>query len=135
MKRGFTLVELLVVMTLVSILSTFMFKIGSQAMNKALSFTSNETLIKIAQNEAYKAISNFEIEDTIYTIKDKYTVKIRTQCSNENEKGLYLEVFDKDLEFDYDTEDCESENLQQIVVFDECQSIKPFTKTVCKINS
>ena len=129
MRKGYILFETLTVVALIAILSSFMFVNGKAATDKALEFKAmHSTLMQKASEEAYKLLSNNDVEERSYEIEGKYQVEVKT-CGD----GFTLEIYDKDLDFTEDTKDCEDSNLIQIASFDACNTMKPQIKTVCKI--
>ena len=129
MRKGFTLFETLTVVALIATLSSFAFVGGKAATDKALEFrTMHTTLMQKASEEAYKLLSNNDVQAQSYEIEGKYQVSVKS-CGN----GFELELYDRDLDFSEDTENCEKEDLIQIASFDACVAMKPVIKTVCKI--
>ncbi len=129
MRKGYTLFETLTVVALIAILSSFMFVNGKTATDKALEFKAlHSTLMQKASDEAYKLLSSNDVEERSYEIEGKYQVNVKT-CGD----GFEVEIYDKDLDFTEDTEDCEQEDLIQIASFDACNTMKAIPKTVCKI--
>ena len=140
MKKGFTLVEMLISLSIVSILSGIAFKVGFVASAKAKSLANYETLLKSAQEEAMKTLTEKAekgfIKDQEYTIKENYTVKIKSdlQCSN-SENAFEVEIFSKDLDLENyteETEDCEKKDLTEIAYINSCD-FKATMKKVCKV--
>lgn len=129
MRRGYTLFETLTAVALIAILASFMFKSGKAATDKALEFKKfHSTLMQKASEEAYKLLSNNDTEEQSYEIEGKYQVNVKT-CGD----GFQVEIYDKDLDFTEETEDCNEEDLIQIATFDACNTMKAIPKTVCKI--
>ena len=129
MRKGYTLFETLTVVALIAILASFMFVNGKAATDKALEFKAmHSTLMQKASEEAYKLLSNNDVEERSYEIEGKYQVEVKS-CGD----GFTLEIYDKNLDFTEDTKDCEKEDLIQIASFEACNTMKPTVKTVCKI--
>ena len=130
MRKGYTLVEALTVLATIAILAGFAIKNERTAVDTALNLKAmHSTLMQKAKDEAYKLIANNETESKTYEIENKYTVNVQ-QCNN----GFILELYDKDLEFDEDTEDCNKKDLREIVSFNACKAkLKSEIKLVCKI--
>ena len=129
MRKGYTLFETLTVVALIAILSSFMFVNGKAATDKALEFKAlHSTLMQKASEEAYKLLSNNDVEERSYEIEGKYQVEVKS-CGD----GFELEIYDKDLDFTEETEGCNKEDLIQIASFDTCNTMKSTVKTVCKI--
>jgi len=119
MRKGYTLFETLTVVALIAILASFMFTNGKAATDKALEFKAlHSTLMQKASEEAYKLLSNNDVEERSYEIEGKYQVEVKS-CGN----GFELEIYDKDLDFTEKTEDCNEEDLIQIASFDACDKM------------
>jgi prepilin-type N-terminal cleavage/methylation domain-containing protein len=129
MKKAFTLFETLTVLALISILVGFAIGAGKSTTDKALELKAQySTLLQKASEEAYKHITSNTTEDQSYEV-DGYTVDIAS-CGN----GFTLEIYDQDLDFTEDTENCEEKNIIEIATFDACNTMKSQIKKVCKLS-